>query len=200
MEVLNMVNPLEKELLLSLSFTTPFLLLVLDSHDWGAFLSSQSTVLVVSSVEEGSEVLQVIEIFLSNIGQSEASGVLLVDKVAKSRLTFHKAEWNIHFSAQSWQEDHQFDWDDIMSNDNELGLLVLYQGGNVIETKFDNERLVTFVLLFLFLVSLVLGFLLESVSLLNLSLWFVLREQFEELVGLVLFKGLSELVDWGWHI
>jgi hypothetical protein len=169
---------------------------VLNTHLWFTFLSSETGIVVIGSVEEGSEVLQIVQVFLSYFSESKTGSGLLMDECTESSLSFNEAEWDTHLSAQSWQEDHQFNWDDIVSHDDELGLLVLNQSGYVAETEFDNHWLVS-LLLFL-LVSLVLGFFLESLSLILLGLWRVFGQEFEQLVGLVLLEGLGELVDWGW--
>ena len=86
-----------------------------------------------------------------------------------------------------------------MGNDNQFGLLVLNQGGDVVEAELEDLWLG--LVLDLFTVSLSLGLILESLSLLSLSLWHVLRHHGEESLGLVLVHGVGELVDgtWGWE-
>lgn len=138
-----------------------------------------------------------MHIFFVYISQSEAGSGLLVDEGTQSCLSFNEAVWNLHLSAESWDVEHQFNWDDIMSNDDELGSLVFNQGGYVVQTEFDVHWLVT-VLLFFVLVF-VLGLFLESLPLVLLGLWSVLGQQGEEFVGLVSLQGVGELVDLSWN-
>lgn len=171
-------------------------LLVLDAHDWLSVQSSDSGVFVVGSVEEGSQVLQVVEVFLSDFGQGDAGGGLLVDQCAESGLVLNEAVWDAHLSAQGWDVHHQFNWDDIVSHYDELGLLVFDEGGDVVQAELDGQWLLGFLLLFSF--SLVGSLLLESLSLVLLGLWSVLSEELEELGSLVLLQSVGELVDLSW--
>ena len=119
-----------------------------------------------------------------------------MDKCTKSGLSFDEAVWNTHLSAESWEMDHQFDWDDIMSDNDKLGFLVFNKSGDMIQTKFENEWLIS--LLGFLLFSLILSFFLKSLSLVFLGLWSVLREELEKLVSLISLKSVGELVDSTW--
>jgi len=68
----------------------------------------------------------------------------------------------------------------------------------VVQTKLQHLGFLG--ILWLFVLSLILGSSLESLLLILLGLWAVLGQQLEEIAGLVLFQGGSELVDLGGNL
>jgi hypothetical protein len=138
-------------------------------------------------------------------GQSNNSSVLLVNKSAKTTLSlsiyFSKTEmegkyldngvWNVHLSAEGWKPDDQFNWVNIVSNNNKVSLLLLDQGGDMLQTKLDNIWSIASG--GSFPGSLGLGEILKTLSLGSLGLWLVLNKKLEQFSGLVLVKSLLEL-------
>lgn len=95
------------------------------------------------------------------------------------------------------QPEDQLDWVDIGGDDYQLGLLLLDESGDVIESAFDHERLLLVNGLFL---GLGLSLLDESVLLLLLVLRLVLLEETGESLELVLGESVGELVDDSWDL
>lgn len=100
-------------------------------------------------------------------------------------------------SAEMRQPEDQLDWVDIGGDDYQLGLLLLDESGDVIESAFDHERLLLVNGLFL---GLGLSLLDESVLLLLLVLRLVLLEETGESLELVLSESVGELVDDSWDL
>ena len=100
-------------------------------------------------------------------------------------------------SAEMRQPEDQLDWVDIGGDDYQLGLLLLDESGDVIESAFDHERLLLVNGLFL---GLGLSLLDESVLLLLLVLRLVLLEEAGESLKLVLSESVGELVDDSWNL
>ena len=70
--------------------------------------------------------------------KSQGSGGLLVDETSEASLTLDNAIRDTHLAAQSWQPDNQLNWINIMGDDDELGLLVFDQGGDVVKSVLDG--------------------------------------------------------------
>jgi hypothetical protein len=173
--------------------------LVLDAHDTTAPLSGQVVVVVVLRLEKGAELLEVDEVLAADFGKSDASGCLKVDKLAKVGLATDEAEGDTLLTAESGQVNDELNGVDVKSDHNHLGLVLLNQRGDVVETELKMHGLLG--LLGGALVgSATLSLLLESVGLLLMGLRGVLSEQFKELGSLVLLEGLTELVDAGRHL
>ena len=155
-------------------------MLVLDSHDTTTPLSEKVGVVVELGLEEGAELLEIDEVFASHLGQSDAGGGLEVDKLAKVGLATDEAEGDTLLAAESGQVNNELNRVDVVSDDNHLGLVLLNEGGHVVETELEVHGLLS--LLGGALVSgAALSLSLESVRLLLLGLWGVLGEQFKEL-------------------
>jgi len=169
--------------------------LILNTHDTTTPGSSECGVLVELDEEVLLEGIEVLEVFLGNIGESDTGGGLGVAESSESGLSFDEAEWNFLLSAESWQEDHQFNWVNIVGHDDEFGFAFFDEGGDVVETELQMVWLWSNVA-FLALLS-GFGFFLKSLVLLGSGLWRVFGEEFEEGRGLILVNGLLELVqDW----
>lgn len=156
--------------------------LVLDAHNTTTPGSSDLLVVVVSSAEGLSKVLEIDNILSADIGDSDASGGLEVDKSAESGLASEEAEWDSLGSAKSWEMDDNLNWVDIMGNHDELGLAFFNESGDVVKTELEVSWLWSSVVS---LLSSLLGLSLslETVGLLLLGLWRVLGEELEELTG-----------------
>ena len=93
-------------------------------------------------------------------------------ELAKSALSLDEAVGDTLLSAESGEEDHQFDGVNVVSDDNELSLAFLNQLGHVVEPELDVDGLGGLELLLVVLLS--LGFLQESCLLLLFGFGFVL--------------------------
>lgn len=146
-------------------------MLVLDSHNTSAPVLSKAAVFVELSSEVLGKGLEILEIFLSDISYSDAGGGLLVDELTESCLTLNEAVSNTLLSAESWEECHEFEWVDVVGNNDELGLTFFNEGSNVVKTELEHVWLGT--LLNITTSLLVFSFLLESGLLFLLGLWLV---------------------------
>ena len=172
--------------------------LVLNSHNTTTPGSSESNVIVELSSEGVLEVVEVGEVFLSDIRESNASSGLGVAELSESSLGLDEAEWDILLSAESWEIDHKFDWIDIMGHDNELGLTFFDEVGDVVESELE----VVWLWSDLSGLSSLSGFsfLLESVLLFLFVLWAVLGQELEEGRSLVLVNSSLELSKGWWGL
>lgn len=127
-----------------------------------------------------------------DIGQSNNGSSLLVNKSSETSLTLDDGVRNTHLSAESRDEDNELDGVDVVGNKNKLGLLVLDEGNNVVETVLNNVRLLRDVLLLLALSdgSSLLG---ETLLLLSRSLGTVVVQELESLSSSVLVQDSLEL-------
>ncbi|KAH3670509.1 hypothetical protein OGAPHI_001024 [Ogataea philodendri] len=170
----------------------------LGSHDTSTPVSSLVLVFLGEvSVDGGDKLGQSSLVLWSDVDQSSNSTGLLVDQGSESSLTLDNGVWNTHLSAQSWEENNKLDWVNIVSDQNQLGLLVLDQRDNVVQSVFDNKWLGRDVLLLL-TVSNSSGLLGESLLLLSSSLWSVVVQELEHLSSSVSVQSVGELGD-GWR-
>jgi len=139
------------------------------------------------STDDGGQLALVLTLDVLN-GQGSSS--LLVDNGAEAGLALDNEVGDTHLSAEGWKVDNQLNWVNIVSNDDQGGLLGLDEGNSVVETVLDEEGL------FRFLCFSVGGFLCgssETSLLLLLGLGSVLVKQLEKLSGGVLVQGVGEL-------
>lgn len=100
---------------------------------------------------------------------------------------------NALLSAESRQEDDHFNWIDVMGNHDKLGLVLLDECGNVVETELQVDWLGS-------LATATFSFLLQTILLGGSSFGTVFREQFKQLGSLVLLDSVLELIDGGGHL
>jgi hypothetical protein len=153
--------------------------------------------LVVVVVTAHAERLQGLEgslVLGSDLGEGQTGGGLLTNELSQKSLGSNDAVRNLLLSAKVWQPEDQFNWVDVGGNDDQLGLLLLDESGDVVETALDHEWLL---LVNGLLLGLGLGFLDESLFLLLFVLRFVLLEEAGETLELVLGQSVGELVDDG---
>lgn len=122
-----------------------------------------------------------------------------MDDSSETRLALHNGVWDTHLAAESWKEDDKLDWVNIVGNEDELGLLGLNEGNDVVETVLDGVWLLGDILLLL-AISDSAGLLVKTLLLLNLGLRAVLVEELEGLGGGVAVEGLRELGDRWWDL
>lgn len=164
---------------------------VLDTKDTAAIDLSDSRVLVEERSEVGRKLLKILLILLLNLSESKAGSGLLVDEGTESGLSLNEAVRNIVLSAESRKVENELDGVDVVGDDNELGLSVLDEGGDVGKSELNNDGLLSGLLF----TSLISGFLLESLDLGLSGLGLILGEKLEELVGLVSLESVRELSD-----
>lgn len=148
--------------------------LVLDSHNTTAPNLGELGVVVVLGLEGLAELLEIYEVLAADFGEGNAGGRLQVDKLAKVGLAADEAEGDTLLSAESGQMDDELNGVDVVGDDDELGLVLFNEGGDVVETKLEVHGLLS-------LLGLALSLSLEAQSLLLVGLGRVLGKQFKEL-------------------
>lgn len=133
------------------------------------------------------------------IAHSGLSTHLLVDDSSETGLALDNGVWDTHLPAESWKEDNELDWVDIVRDEDESSLLGLDQSHNVVETVLDGVWLLADILLLLAL-SDGGSLLVQTLLLLGLGLWSVLVEELESLGGGVAVEGVAELGDSRWDL
>ena len=146
----------------------------LDSHGHLSVGLGESDVVVELGSEVVVEGLEVVRVAVVNIGDGDAGGLLESDELSEDALALDDAEWDILGSAEGREPADELDGVDVGGNDNELGLVVLNKGGNLVEAEFEHVWLLSLVVLS---VNLVLGSLGESGLLLSLLLNRVVLEE-----------------------
>jgi hypothetical protein len=117
-----------------------------------------------------------------------------VDNSSETSLALDDGVGNTHLAAESGEEDNQLNGVDVVSNQDQGGLLVLNETDNVVETVLDGVGLLGDILLLLALGD-GGGLLEQTLLLLNLGLGAVLVEELEGLGGSVAVEGVGELGD-----
>ena len=143
----------------------------------------------VDSRDNGS---QLSLIGLRDFGQSKSSGSLLVDECTETSLTLDNTVRDTHLTAESREPENQLNGVNIISNDDQLGLLGLNQSGNVVDTVLDDNGLVSLGNFLLLRLGKSSGT--ETLTLLSLGLGSVLVHQLEDLSSSVLVQNVGELV------
>jgi len=62
-------------------------------------------------------------VFSINISKAKSGSGLLVNNGTESSLSLNNTVWDTHLFAEGWEPEDDFNWVDIISNNNELGLL-----------------------------------------------------------------------------
>ena len=141
---------------------------------------------------------QSLRVLGSDVVDGDNGRGLLAGDETETGLALDDHVGDTHLSAESGEEDDELNGVDIVGNDDELGLLGLDEGNDVVETVLGKDGLLRVLgggLVTLLLSLLSLGE--ETSLLLLLGLGLVLVEELEELGGGVLVKGVRELGDRG---
>lgn len=164
----------------------------LKTHNTATPLTEEFGVLVVLLSSQVSQQFELRGIFLANIGQTDDSSILLVNKSSETRLILDNHERDLHLTAKSGHPHDKFDGVNITGDQDKLGLLLLDKGGDVLESELDNigDLVVRF-----FASSSGGSNLLDSLLLGGRCLGAVFVEKSEDSHGLVLAQSLGELID-----
>ncbi len=154
-------------------------MLVLDTHETTTPVSSEGLVLIELGAEVLGEELKVLVVFLADFGDGNTGSGGLVDEFAEACLTLDESVGDTLLSAESRKEDEELEGVNIVSHDDELGLALLNQLGNVVKTELEDNWLSGLLGISTTLLGLSLG--LESGLLLLVGLGLVFSEQFKEL-------------------
>lgn len=143
--------------------------------------------------DEGSKSLLVLG---PDLGDGNGGGSLLAGDQTEPGLALHDNVRDTHLPAESGEEDNELNGVNVVGNDNELSLLGLDEGNDVVETVLGEDGLLGVGRggLVTLLLSL-LGLSKETSLLLLGRFGLVLVEELEELSGGVLVKGVGELGD-----
>lgn len=143
--------------------------------------------------DEGSKSLLVLG---PDLGDGNSGGSLLAGDQTEPGLALHDNVRDTHLPAESGEEDNELNGVNVVGNDNELSLLGLDEGNNVVKTVLGEDGLLGVGSggLVTLLLSL-LGLSKETSLLLLGRFGLVLVEELEELSGGVLVKGVGELGD-----
>ena len=98
-------------------------------------------VLVEVGSEGGGEVVEFVLVFLADLSEGDDGGVLLVDQFAEGSLSLHEAVGDFQFAAEVGEPDDQLDGVDVVGDDHQLGLLLLDELGDVVESELQVEGL-----------------------------------------------------------
>ena len=72
-----------------------------------------------------------------HVGDGKDGGGLLVDELAETRLPLHDAEGHAFLAAERGEPHNELDGVDVVSDHNEVGLLLRDEVGHVVETVLD---------------------------------------------------------------
>lgn len=122
-----------------------------------------------------------------------------MDDGAESSLALDDGVWDTHLAAEGGEEDNEFNWVNIVGDEDQRGLLVLNQADNVVETVLDGIWLLADVLLLLASLD-GRGLLEETLLLVGLGFRAVLVEELESLGGGVAVQGVLELGNRWWDL
>jgi hypothetical protein len=169
-------------------------LLALLEHDLGLETHDSSAPLALSITELGGEViLECLElglVTLLDVGQGNNGGGLLVGQSTEASLALNDGEGDSKLAAESGKPNNELDGVNIVSDDDQLGFLLLNQSGDVLQTELEDGGGLRGLL-----VTSSGG--LQALLLGGGGLRQVVIQELEERSGLVLVEGSVELVDHG---
>mmetsp|Transcript_10891 Transcript_10891/g.32635 ORF Transcript_10891/g.32635 Transcript_10891/m.32635 type:complete len:281 (+) Transcript_10891:387-1229(+) len=131
-------------------------------------------------------------------GEGDGGGRLLVHHSSQAGLALDDAVRHAHLLAEGGQPHHQLDGVHVVGDGHQLGLTVLHQGGDVVDTVLHHHGLLLVRSLGLALTS--LCFRQQPLLLGGLVLRPVLQQQLEESLGSVLIQSLREAVQCRGHL
>jgi len=116
-----------------------YLRVVFVTHDTATFhLHVLSVAFIVVFCSFLDEIGEVFLVFLIHLNNSKSSCRFLVHYLAQASLAFHNQIWDTLFSAQRWQPQYKLNGIHIVSNNDQLGCLLLNEGSYVIQTELNE--------------------------------------------------------------
>jgi len=164
----------------------------LQSHDSSTPLAHQLGVLVELLQSQFLEDLELGNILLVHSGEGNDSRCLLVDKGSKTCLILYNEERDLHLTAEGRKPEDELDGVDITGDEDEGCLLLLNEGGYVLQSELELMGDIGSLSLSLDLGS---SLLLLTLLLCGRRLGTVLVQQLENVDSLVLANCLGKLVD-----
>lgn len=164
----------------------------LQSHDSTSPLTEKLGVLVELFVTQVLEDLELRLVLLVDLGEGNDGSGLLVDESSETGLVLDNEEGDLHLTAEGRKPEDKLDGVNIACDEDEGSLLLLNEGGNVLQSELQLAGNLSRCLLSGSGGS---GGVLNTLLLGGGSLRTVLVQQVEDTGGLVLSNGLGELVD-----
>lgn len=104
-------------------------------HDLSTpWLSDFFGTFVVVGVYWFNQFAQSRSVFSIDIGQSNTRTVLEANKSSESRFTLDNAVWDAHSAAEGWKEKNNFNWVNIVSDDDQLSAFLFDLSGDTVDT------------------------------------------------------------------
>jgi len=153
----------------------------------------------VALLDRGDQLAQLRLVLGAHLGEGNHGCSLLVNNSSETGLTLDDGVRNTHLTAERRNENNQLNWIDIVGNQDKVGLFVLNESNNVVETVLDGEGLLGYVFALLALRN-SCGFFSQALLLLRLSFRAVFVEELESLRCLVLVERVLELSKSRWDL
>ena len=125
-----------------------------------------------------------MDVFLSDISEGDTGSSFGVNELSESCLTLDEAIWNSLSLAEGWEENNHLNWVNIVSNHDQLGLLLLNERGHVVKSELKVNWLWANMSLGVTTLSL-LSLRLKSLFFFLSGLWAIFREQFKKLTSYI---------------
>mmetsp|Transcript_28061 Transcript_28061/g.61136 ORF Transcript_28061/g.61136 Transcript_28061/m.61136 type:complete len:267 (-) Transcript_28061:41-841(-) len=109
----------------------------LEAHDTATPLTEEVGVVVVLLLGEVLEEVQLGGVGRVNSGEADDGGGLLVDEGTETGLVLDDHEGDVHLAAEGGHPYDELDGVDVAGDEDELGLLLLDEGGDVLETELN---------------------------------------------------------------
>jgi hypothetical protein len=132
-------------------------------------------------------------VFIVDFVESNGGTLFSADQLTESSFAFDNAVWNIHFSAQSWKINNDFDWINIVGNQNQLSLFPFDQVNDFVDSGSELSFSGGWLVGFSFGSCLSSGD--EFSFFVGFGFWSVFCGQFKNLGGVLFVQSLVELVD-----
>jgi len=135
----------------------------------------------------------VVHVSEGNSGASFSS-----DQLSESGLTFNDAIRNIHFSAERWKVNNDFDWVDVVGDHDKLGLFSFDEADDLVDSGGKHGLSRGWGISFAFGSCFSSGD--ESGFFVGFGFWRVFGGEFESLGSVLFVQSLRKLVDGRWDL
>ena len=150
------------------------------------------------SIDGVNEAGELLPVFWLDLTKGDAACGGQTDDLTEASLGLDNAVRDFKLAAEGWEPNNELDWVDIMGNDDELSLLGLDKGGDILDAVGESLASANFGWSKGLLGLLSGG--LKALLMLFLALWAVLLEETEDLDSRGLVKGVVELVHGWWNL